>query len=382
MILEKIDLLIKNGHILDPAAGVDQIGCIGIHSGRSIGLTAEDTPAKTVVDASGCYVFPGLVDFHTHIFYRGSSLCVSPDCLIPMGVTTAADAGSAGCSNFRSFYSDIVAHSLVRIRTYLNVCSYGQPGDNFAEDFDPAKFCEEKIINLVRSYPHQIRGLKIRMGAEVLYGQGLEPLRRAKELAVRCGLPIVVHASNPPSSEGELLSILDRGDVLCHCYHGKGENTILDKSGHVYDAVRAARERGIIFDCANGITNYNHTVAQKAIADGFLPDIISTDLCEAICNRDGYGKSLPYVMAKYLWLGMSMTDVVRAATAVPARELGLEGRAGTLSAGAYGDAVICRHIEASPVFLDNFGEARTGDQMLVPMMTVKNGEILYRQSDF
>ena len=87
-------------------------------------------------------------------------------------------------------------------------------------------------------------------------------------------------------------------------------------------------------------------------------------------------------MAKYLWLGMSMTDVVRAATATPARELGLAGKAGTLAKGAWGDVAVCRHVKAAPVFLDNFREARTGDQMLVPIMTVRGGEILYRQSDF
>ena len=125
--MQKIDLIIKNGHILDPAAGIDALGRIGIHDGLSLGPVPEDTPANVTVDAAGCYVFPGLVDFHTHIFYRGSGICVPPECLIPMGVTTAADAGSAGCANFRTFYSDIVAHSLVRIRSFLNVCSIGQP---------------------------------------------------------------------------------------------------------------------------------------------------------------------------------------------------------------------------------------------------------------
>lgn len=380
--MHTIDILVKNGHIIDPAAGIDAVGCIGIDGGKSVGMVSADCSAQIEIDATGYYIFPGLVDFHTHIFYGGSSLCVDPNCLIPMGVTTAADAGSVGCSNFRVFNKYIVPNSAVSIRTYLSMCSYGQPGNNFDEDFNPDMFQVEKIKRLLEEFPEQIKGLKIRMGAEILQGRGLEPLRRAKEIATQLGCPIVVHASNPPTPEAELLEILGKGDVMCHCFHGKGENKIIDEDGRVLDEVLSARERGVIFDCANGITNYNHDVAQKALADGFLPDIISSDMCTPTFNLNGYAKSLPYVMSKYLGLGMKLTDVVRAVTETPAKQLGLSGKAGTLAEGAFGDLVVCKCVEAAPVFLDNFQKTMTGDQMLVPLMTIKGGEILYCQTNF
>jgi len=324
---------------------------------------------------------PWLVDFHTHVFGSGSAISIDPDMLIAQGVTTTADAGSAGCANFEAFLRSTLSQSSVRIRSYLNVCSYGQPGDNFVEDFDPELFCEDKIAHLFRKYPDQLLGLKIRLDASVPGCLSLKPLSRAKALAVKLGVPIAVHASNPPVPMAEILGILEAGDICCHIFHGKGPNTILNEEGLVRTEIRDAQKRGIIFDCANGLTNYNHAVAKAAISQGLLPDVISTDAGTACFNVDGAAKNLPYTMAKYLWLGMSMADTVRAVTETPARLMGLAGRAGTLAEGAFGDLVVMRRSKASPVFLDNFGLAETGDQMLTPLLTIADGKILFRSND-
>lgn len=376
-----IEVVIRNGHIIDPFADVDHQGTIAIADGKSLGLMTSDVSGRTEIDASGCYVFPGLIDFHTHIYYRGSSLCVDPNSLLAMGVTTAVDAGTSGCSNFYSFYNSMITHSSERILAFLNVCSYGQPGDGFEDDLHPQFFQPEKIRVLMDEYAGVIRGLKIRMSRELLAGQKMEPLVRAKEIACELKCPIVVHASNPPVPESEMVSLLEKGDVLCHCFHGKGM-TILDENGRVNAEIIQAKERGVLFDCANGSTNYNHAVARAAIAQGFLPDIISTDMCSDIYNRGNRGKSLPYVMSKYLCLGMSLSHVVRAVTATPAHALGLDGVLGTLARGAAGDVTICKCQDAAPVFEDHMGETMIGDKLLVPVLTIKSGRIWYRQTDF
>ncbi|MGE4354036.1 MAG: amidohydrolase family protein [Oscillospiraceae bacterium] len=377
----QIDIIVKNGHVIDPADGMDKIGNIGINNGKSLGFVGDNSGAEIEIDAAGCYVFPGLIDFHTHIYTGGSSLGVNPDVFPSMGVTTAVDAGTTGCSNFRAFYGSVVAHSAIRINSYINVCSYGQPGDGFPEDFNPDMFCEDKICRLFDEFPGHIVGLKIRMDTDVLGGRGLTPLVKAKEMAAKIGCPVVVHASNPPTPESELAALLDAGDVFCHCFHGKGFN-ILDGNGHVQAEIWRARERGVIFDCCNGITNCSHDVARKALNDGFLPEIISTDMCAMIANQDGHAKNLPFVMSKYLSFGMTINDVIRAVTDTPAHQLGLDGKAGTLKSGAYGDLVVCRRMEASPVFLDSALKKYIGNQLLVPIMTIKDGNIMYRQTDF
>ena len=373
------DLIIKNGHVVDPAAGIDTVGNVGFFNGLSCGLVPDDAqaPATRVIDASGLYVFPGLVDFHTHVARRISSICLDPDWFLADGVTACADAGSVGCANYEAFRSGVAANSTVHVRTFLSVCSYGQPGSNFAEDFSPELFDEKKIEKLFCEYPEELLGLKIRMGAEVKGVNDLEPLRAAKRLAEKLGVNVVVHSSNPPDTMEALCGILGAGDVCCHCYHGKGKYNIIGPDGKVLPGVREARERGVIFDAANGNTNYNHEVAIAALKDGFLPDIISTDACDANYGIDGYARSLPSVMSKYLWLGMSLTDVVRAATETPAKHMKL-AKAGSLAPGMWGDAAVFRLKEGKPRYLDNFQHERFGDRMLVPMLTVSGGEIAYR----
>lgn len=74
-------ILIKNGHIIDPSQGIDGIGDILIEEGKIIELKVKSSESgikdssklKTsnsklqIIDASGLYVLPGLVDMHVHL---------------------------------------------------------------------------------------------------------------------------------------------------------------------------------------------------------------------------------------------------------------------------------------------------------------------------
>ncbi|MBV8123461.1 MAG: dihydroorotase, partial [Paucibacter sp.] len=57
-------ILIKNGRLIDPASGLDQLGDLSIAGGRIVGLgkASADFSADRVIDASGLTVMPGLVD--------------------------------------------------------------------------------------------------------------------------------------------------------------------------------------------------------------------------------------------------------------------------------------------------------------------------------
>lgn len=63
-----MNILIKNGRILDPATGTDMVGEILIEDGKiaEVGEKLE-AEAERVVDAAGCYVMPGLIDLHVHL---------------------------------------------------------------------------------------------------------------------------------------------------------------------------------------------------------------------------------------------------------------------------------------------------------------------------
>ena len=70
------DLLLKGGHVIDPANEIDQVIDIAITSNR-IAKVASDIPAeqaKKTVDVSGLHVVPGLIDLHGHTYGPGVSL--------------------------------------------------------------------------------------------------------------------------------------------------------------------------------------------------------------------------------------------------------------------------------------------------------------------
>ena len=62
-------LLIKNGRIIDPATGFDEVGDVAVAAGRIVslkGALADFTPNKTI-DATGCIVAPGLIDLSARL---------------------------------------------------------------------------------------------------------------------------------------------------------------------------------------------------------------------------------------------------------------------------------------------------------------------------
>ena len=65
------DLLLKNGHVIDPANKIDAPMDVAIADG-SIAAVAADIPSATAdktVDVSGLYVTPGLIDIHVHVYH-------------------------------------------------------------------------------------------------------------------------------------------------------------------------------------------------------------------------------------------------------------------------------------------------------------------------
>jgi predicted amidohydrolase len=209
---------------------------------------------------------------------------------------------------------------------------------------------------------------------------GLEPLKAAVKAADRIGCPVVVHVTDPPCSLDKIADELRPKDVFCHVYQGTGF-TIIGEDGKVLPGIKAARKREVIFDAANGKGHFSFAVARAAIADGFLPDVISTDLSAMTVYTD-YAFGLPYVMSKYLSLGVKLADVVAACTSTPSSLMGLKGVLGTLAPGALADVAILRHTQRPTRFKDTSGEMFTGDQLLISQMTVLGGKIVYRQIDF
>ncbi len=376
------DILIRGGWVIDPARSRSGLEDLLVQGVRIAAIpSGEKTEANQVIDATDCLVLPGLIDFHAHLFARGTEIGVFPDpALLPQGVTTAVDGGSAGIGNFDSFVQSIIATSQTRILGDLNVSPTGIMTDRYHEDVRPHNYDLPKTKEIFARYKGKLLALKIRQSCEIVGEMGLAPLRATLKMAEAIGCPVVVHITNPPSSPEELAALLRPGDVFCHVYHGKGQ-TILSKDGKVLPGIRRARQRGVIFDAANGRSHFSLVTAHAAIADGFFPDVLSTDLTVSSLYGD-YAFGLPYIMSKYLNLGMPLEDVVAACTATPAKLIGLKGTVGTLAPGAFADIAVFRLKKHSMVFLDSLRESFRGEQLLIPQLTIIGGKVVYRQIDF
>jgi dihydroorotase len=187
---------------------------------------------------------------------------------------------------------------------------------------------------------------------------------------------VMLHCTNPPRPLAELLALMRPGDIVSHFLHGRGHG-ILDAQGKVSKEIRAARERGIVFDVAHGRMHVNFPVVRAAFAEGFYPDTISSDLTSG--GAAGCVKDLPTTMGKFLSLGMPLPDVVRAVTSNPAKAIGRDGRLGTLKPGAVADIAVFELEEGAFDYEDAHGQHITGRHRFVPTLTLRAGEIWWRR---
>ena len=375
-----VDLLIKGGLVIDPVRSIFQNGDVAINRGKIVD-PADVTKIDREIDAEGCLVIPGLIDFHAHVYSPGCEFSVKADsACLPMGVTTVVDAGSAGLSNYDNFVRTAVAFNQTRVLGLVHVSPAGMVTLRWHEEMNPKYYDAAALKEICSRYPGQIVGIKCRQSRNIVGDLGLEPLKATVNIAKELGLPVVVHVTDPPCTMDRLIDILRPGDVFCHCFEGTG-NSILGSDGKVLPGVWEAKNRGVIFDSSNGKLNFSHKVARQAISEGLLPDVISSDLTTMTLYMD-YVFGLPYVLSKYLSYGVSLQEVVAACTSRPAAWLGMQGKIGTLAPGSAADVAVFRRIERQSRHLDTQGDLFMANQLLVPQMTVLNGKIVYRQIDF
>lgn len=374
-----LDYLILDGHVIDPVNGVDGIKDIAVYNGK-ITQYEKGEEAKHVIDAQGRYVFPGLIDSHAHLFAEGTEIGIYPDlAYLPTGVTAAVDA-SCGVANYNLFRKTIIARSKVTIKSFLQVCSAGLVTTSYHENINPKYFNPEKMDRIYHENEDNILGLKIRQSEELAQGLGIEPLKETVRIAEKIGCPVEVHCTNIPVPTKEVLDVLRPGDIFEHVYQG-AKNTILDEHGKLYDCVLEARQRGIIFDTAEGRKHGDFTVMRKAMEQGFIADLCSTDLVLGSMYRRSIF-SLPNLMSRYICMGIPMAQVVEMATARPAKLMKMEGIIGCLSEGARADIAIFNWMDLHQTYLDWKGETFVGTKQLKPEMTIKDGQIVYCAPDY
>lgn len=373
----RFDLLIRGGRVVDPGGGHDGKLDIAVTHGRIAALETE-IPADAafhVIDASDQYVTPGLVDLHTHVFHKLSYWGINPDPIASRsGVTTWNDAGSAGALTLAGLREFIIKNARVRITAFLNISNIGLVGDNH-ECANLAYLDVDLFRRLANRNRDLVRGVKVRIGKPTVGENGLEPLRRARRAAEECELPLMVHVANGPPTIQEVLELMRPGDILTHCFNGSTMK-IVDDGGQIHEFARRAWDAGVIMDIGHGTGSFSFGTAEALAASGRNPDVISTDLHQLSVNGPAY--DLPTCMSKFLALGMSLRDVVRAATSRPAEILGIERDAGTLRIGSQADIALFRLHRGSFPLYDIWGNVREGRELLANTLTIVGGTPLER----
>jgi len=370
-------LLLRGGTVMDPGAGLTGVLDVRVRDGLITEVAAALAPdGDTVHEVGGRLVLPGLIDLHAHCFAGAADFGPRTDDIArSTGVTTWIDGGSAGAGTFEGMREWVLSRSRVRMLAFLNISAIGLAYLKIGELNHLAYADVDAAVGAARDHADLIIGIKVRNQLEVVGDAGLEPLRRAVRAADAIGGRVMLHCTNPPVPLAELLALLRPGDVVSHFLHGRGHG-ILDEKGKVSREVRAARERGIVFDVAHGRMHVNFPVVRAAFAEGFYPDTISSDLTTG--GAAGCVKDLPTTMGKFLSLGMPLPDVIRAVTSAPARVLGRAGKLGTLEPGSVADVAVYALEEGSFDYEDAHGQHITGRQRFVPALTLRAGEVWWR----
>jgi dihydroorotase len=209
----RFDLLVKGGEVVDPGAGLGGLLDVAINKDR-IAAVAPDIPTDSawrVIDATGQYVTPGLIDLHTHIYRGVGYFGVDADAIAwRCGVTTWVDAGSSGAFTFPGLREFVIEPATARVYAFLSMSYIGMPGLNYdeyaaIETLDPGPL--RRTVNQNRD---RVVGLKVREGTGRTGNQGLEPLKLARAVADELELPIMCHIANGPPPVTDILPLLRR----------------------------------------------------------------------------------------------------------------------------------------------------------------------------
>ena len=362
------DLVIRGGRIIDPSQRIDRLTDVAIRGGRIAAIRSSIPVAAATesIDARGRLVVPGLIDIHLHA--RDAEL--PPSEILSTGVTTMVDAGSKGADNLDQIVT-IARNAPNRLRVLLNIARLGNDpvGGEFSTGLEAADIGKaRRAVEANRSW---IVGMKARLSKAIAGNRDVDVVKLALQVAGPLKLPLMVHIGDTFTPLPQLLALLRPGDIVTHAYVPVAG--ILDSNGRVLPQVREARRRGVRFDFANGLNeHWAWDVAERAIAQDFLPDTISSDL--TVAGRTAQVFDLPTVLSKFLALGMPLAEVLARVTSNAAQTFGELNAFGTLREGAPADVTVLELTEGAFEFVDNYQRIRKGTQRLVTRAVVFGGK--------
>ena len=371
--------LLKNVTPIPKVAGMPERVDVLIGEGGSVERVApnlQTSPDAQTVDATSCYLSPGWVDLHTHIYYGATDISVRPEeAGLPTGVTTLVDTGSAGEANFHGFREYIIDRAREDVYAFLNLGSIGLVACNRVSELQGIHSIDlGRAVDVIERNRDVIKGVKIRASHVITGDWGVTPLRLAKKLSRIAELPLMVHIGEPPPLLDEVFGLLDPGDIVTHCFNGKVGGNIYDDLT-VNALARRTLERGVLFDIGHGSASFSFEVAERAFREGIKPHSISTDLHAH--NINGPVFDLATTASKLYSLGLSLEDVVEAVTFNPLKALRLPyDRTTWLAEGAPATFTIFELLETDIRVEDSQGECRTLHTFINPRYALLRGQLV------
>ena len=375
---QEIDILLKGGHVIDARNGINAEMDVAIADGKILRV-ARDIPvenARKVVDASGCYVVPGLIDPHTHVFvgtepgFADGFNCVSPDDItLKAGITTVADAGTSGWRNFPVFKEQVIDRSKTRVLAFLSIAGSGMTGFPSEEDVNDMDARMTALV--IRQYPDIIVGVKIGH----YRGSEWTPFERAVEAGRMADVPLLVECHLPMLPLEGILERMRPGDIYTHSFcRASDRMCLLDDQLKIRPFVKEAMDKGVRFDVGHGGGMFHFDIAVPALEQGLLPNSFGSDLHRFSMNSGM--KNMLDIMSKFLNMGMDLEDIIYRATWNTALSIQRQDL-GHLSEGAVADIAVLSLREGDFGFIDTAGNRMSGDRKLEAELTIREGKVVW-----
>jgi len=385
------DLLIKGGHVLDPGQNINGKRDLGVTAGRIAAIEPDipATEARRMIEVRGDnrYVTPGLIDIHTHVAYGATTPGVGMGCCDPdqvgvrAGVTTVLDCGSVGVANIGVLATHVMPGAKTRIIPFVNVGSYAHTMPDSADVNTLEEVNAAAIASCIEANPGFIKGFKLRLVGPVAQHQGEALVRRCKDISREHKLPLMVHIGDRPADFAAarettrfLLNSFEPGDILTHLGTPHAGGVMADEARtRLLPELLEARARGVVLDPALGAGNFGFDVVRQQAEIGLHPDTMSSDLTAGGRTRIVY--SLMECMGRFMAAGYTVEDMIRMSTVNAAKALGMQDEIGALAVGREADITILEVVTGRWKYVDTLQKTFTGDTALVPVLTVRAGEI-------
>jgi len=371
------DLLLKGAHVIDPKNKLSAVRDVAIRDSliAAVERSIPAAQARKVVDVTGLYLTPGLIDLHAHVFagsegkgLAGGHASIFPDNFaLRTGVTTVVDAGSSGRHNFAQFKRTVIDRARTRVLVFLNI---GRGHARCAQEQNLEEMDAKAAANLAIANRDTIVGIKVAH----YRGPDWTPVERGVEAGTLANIPVMIDFGRfrPERPFQELvLKKLRPGDIYTHAFYVPVP--MLDENGRLLPYLFEARKR-LLFDVGHGGAAFEFRQAVPAVKQGFPPDVISTDIHSGSINAGM--KDQLNVMSKFLNMGMTLDDVIFRSTWNPARIIHRE-QLGHLSVGALADIAVLRLEKGQFAFVDSWGARMDGTQRLLCELTVASGRVVW-----